>query len=163
LNFQNSNLFINNGELTTYVFSNWHSAFENYGVVRNTFYFSNQFASFKNYGIIINEKDTELNNENGSFYNINDGKIEGEGKFYGNDPIEQTIKSVSVCARVTKLTGSKNLLTITVAETSHDGKVNVTDYDFMIENNAAGTYKAGAYNVYVNTKGNVQIRDCYLV
>jgi len=34
---------------------------------------------------------------------------------------------------------------------------------FTIANNSAGTYGVGGYKVYVDTKGNTQIRECYIV
>jgi hypothetical protein len=34
---------------------------------------------------------------------------------------------------------------------------------FSINNNAAGTYTVHEYKVYVDTKGNTQIRACYIV
>ena len=66
-------------------------------------------------------------------------------------------------AHVTKLNGNKNDLTITVAETFSDGTVNVVTRTFSIINNAAGEYAVGTYTVYVDTKGNDQIRACYIV
>ena len=73
-------------------------------------------------------------------------------------------KVATPTASVTKQNGNKNLLTVTVTEryTSIDREV-VSTEQFSIDNNAAGTYKVGNYNVYVDTKGNTQIRDCYIV
>ena len=68
-----------------------------------------------------------------------------------------------VTASVEKLTGNQNRLTITVAELYPDGRENVITNVFMIPNNAAGTYQVGEYQVYVDTKGNIQIRACYVV
>ncbi|MDR0296128.1 MAG: VWA domain-containing protein [Prevotellaceae bacterium] len=72
------------------------------------------------------------------------------------DPI--TIDGASVTAKVDKLTGNQNRLWITVTDTK-----GTTTENFMIDNNAAGTYQVGNYGVYVDTKGNTQIRTCYFV
>ena len=66
-------------------------------------------------------------------------------------------------ANVEKLQGNQNRLTITVTELYPDGRENVITEVFMIPNNAAGTFQVGEYQVYVDTKGNIQIRECYIV
>jgi len=66
-------------------------------------------------------------------------------------------------ASVKVLNGNKNDLTITVTETYSDGSINKTVKTFSINNNAAGSYQVGRYIVYVDTKGNDQIRQCYIV
>lgn len=76
---------------------------------------------------------------------------------------EVTIVSASVSAFVTKLDGNQNDLTITVVENLSDGETNTIVKTLKINNNAAGTYDAGIYKVYVDTKGNTQIRECYIV
>jgi len=70
-----------------------------------------------------------------------------------------------VSAYVTKLNGNKNDLTITVNGIFNfiAKDVSVIPKTFSINNNAAGTYAVGSYNVYVDTKGNDQIRACYIV
>ena len=65
-------------------------------------------------------------------------------------------------AFVTKLAGNKNSLTITVTETYFDGVKKTITETFMINNNAADTYDVGPYKVYVDTKGNTQIRACFI-
>ena len=70
---------------------------------------------------------------------------------------------VKVSAYVTKLNGNKNDLTITVTEIYFDETLNTVTKTFSINNNAADTYIIGPYKVYVDTKGNVQIRDCRIV
>jgi hypothetical protein len=70
-------------------------------------------------------------------------------------------------ASVEKLNGNKNALTVVVTETW----TNYADITFdivfketiSIDNNAIGTYAVGPYKVYVDTKGNTQIRACYIV
>jgi len=70
-------------------------------------------------------------------------------------------------AYVTKLNGNKNDLTITVPELYTDGTYLMTPNTISINNNAAATYKVATindtYKVYVDTKGNIQIRECYFV
>ena len=68
-----------------------------------------------------------------------------------------------VTASVEKLNGNQNRLTITITEFYPDGTEKVITESFMINNNAAGTYKCGIYNVYVDTKGNTDIRKIYIV
>ena len=74
-----------------------------------------------------------------------------------------TVVSAIPSAYVTKLNGNKNDLTITVKVTLLDGRTSSTTKTFSINNNAAGTYVVGEYKVYVDTKGNDQIRACYIV
>jgi gamma-glutamyl-gamma-aminobutyrate hydrolase PuuD len=67
-------------------------------------------------------------------------------------------------AFVKKLNGNKNELTVTVLEYYSSGDLK-KEYErvFSIDNNAAGTYEVGPYKVYVDTKGNTQIRECYII
>ena len=71
--------------------------------------------------------------------------------------------SYFVSAYVDKLTGNQNRLTITVTELYHDGTTKTITESFMIKNNAADTYIVGGYSVYVDTKGNIQIRQIEIV
>ena len=71
--------------------------------------------------------------------------------------------SYFVSASVEKLNGNQNRLAITITELYPDGMENVITETFLIPNNAAGTYEVGGYSVYVDTKGNIQIRACYIV
>ena len=65
---------------------------------------------------------------------------------------------------VEKLSGNKNKLTVTVVEDYSDGSVRIYEETFSIDNNAAGTYQVGPYyQVFVDTKGNTQIRACNIV
>ena len=73
------------------------------------------------------------------------------------------IVSVKASAFVTRLNGNRNDLTITVTEAYSDGSVNEITGTVSINNNAAVTYGVGGYRVYVDTKGNDQIRECYIV
>ena len=73
-------------------------------------------------------------------------------------------KIVTPTASVTKQNGNKILLTVTVTERYPTiNREVVSEEQFSINNNAAGTYKVGKYKVYVDTKGNTQIRECYIV
>jgi len=80
--------------------------------------------------------------------------------------IDSTVRSTAADAFVTKLTGAQNDLTITVVERFFDKTALVYTETFNINNNAAGIYAVSSelatYSVYVNTKGNTQIRDCYI-
>ena len=77
------------------------------------------------------------------------------------------LEGVVAKASVLKQNGNKNLLTVTVTETW----TNYEDITYeiiyaetiSINNNAAGIYSVDDYAVYVDTKGNDQIRACYLV
>ena len=78
---------------------------------------------------------------------------------YANILLDKAVPSASV----EKLNGNKNNLTVTVTETYADGSKKFVTKTFSIDNNAAGTYAVGDYKVYVDTKGNTQIRDCRIV
>lgn len=62
-------------------------------------------------------------------------------------------------ASVEKLKGSRNQLTVTVTEIDRDGTETPITETFRIANNAADTYSVGEYRVFVDTKGNTQIRE----
>jgi hypothetical protein len=94
----------------------------------------------------------------------------GGGRFYTQGDTERgTILAagggpVVPEASVEKLTGNKNNLTIVLTEYYTNGHVkNITEKTFSINNNAADVYNVGGFKVYVDTKGNIQIRECYLV
>jgi len=77
---------------------------------------------------------------------------------------EQEIQSVEVKdVFIDKLPGNMNNLTISVAEKYPFGYEVVFTETFSIHNNASGTYDVGPYKVYVETKGNTQIREYYIV
>jgi uncharacterized repeat protein (TIGR02543 family) len=79
-------------------------------------------------------------------------------------PTEQvTIIRVTPTAFVTQLNGNKNNLTITITEELSNATTNTLTETFSINNNGADTYTVGSYRVYVDTKGNTQIRVCYLI
>ncbi|MCL2626144.1 MAG: hypothetical protein FWD46_04935 [Cystobacterineae bacterium] len=66
-------------------------------------------------------------------------------------------------ASVQKLNGNKNELTLQIVEVYSDGTQQSIEKTLLIANNAAGVYEVGAYRVYVDTKGNTQVRECYLI
>jgi len=79
------------------------------------------------------------------------------------DALKPVIRELWLDASVYQYPGNKNDLTITVFEVWTDGVVFPVTQTITISNNAAGTYTVGPYKVYVNTKGNDQIRELYLV
>ena len=66
-------------------------------------------------------------------------------------------------AYITVKPGANNDLTITITEQLSNGNTNEITKTFSIKNNAAAVYALGDYSVYVDTKGNDQIRDCKIV
>jgi len=73
------------------------------------------------------------------------------------------IANVVPTAYVDKLNGNMNNLWITATEVYADGTAIEFTQMHSIKNNAEGTYKVGPYSVYVDTKGNTQIRSIYVV
>ena len=72
--------------------------------------------------------------------------------------------SITAEATVTKKSGNLNTLTIFVTvEYPHGGGIAIFMETFDVANNAVGIYKVDAYDVYVEIKGNDQIRACYIV
>jgi len=78
---------------------------------------------------------------------------------FGVMPVSSATPSVAVTQR----NGNKNDLTISIVEKLPNGQTNTVSKTFNIDNNAADTYTVGSYRVYVDTKGNTQIRDCRIV
>ena len=109
----------------------------------------NVYGTLVNNGMICNEAVIYVY---GKF--INNGGTAGEYVAY---------VSASPSAYVEKLNGNKNNLTIKITENFSDGNVNIIEATFSINNNAADTYQVGMYKVYVDTKGNTQIRQCYIL
>jgi len=82
--------------------------------------------------------------------------------------IVNPVNTATVSAAVTKDKGNTNTLKIDITEPyfaffANTIKTASLSKIFTINNNAAGTYKVGDYDVYVDTKGNDQIRACYIV
>ncbi|MCL2164251.1 MAG: hypothetical protein FWH55_07635 [Oscillospiraceae bacterium] len=76
---------------------------------------------------------------------------------------KEVLTDVQVSASVLKQNGNKNELTITLIEVYSGGTEIPFVVTFSIDNNAADTYDVAGYKVYVDTKGNTQIRACYVV
>jgi len=74
-----------------------------------------------------------------------------------------TLVASTPSASVVKLTGKQNEISITITEVYSDGSQAEVTWSGLIDNNAAGTYSVGNYQVFVDTKGNDQIRDCRIV
>ena len=72
------------------------------------------------------------------------------------------IVAVTADAAVKVLNGNKNDLTVVVTEFYSDGSTEKYTVTVSISNNAIGTYRVDAYDVYVDTKGNDQIRSCII-
>jgi len=66
-------------------------------------------------------------------------------------------------AYVNQFPGNTNQLCIDVIEFYNDGNSFLFKDVFTIANNASGVYTVGGYKVFVDTKGNTQIRDIHLV
>jgi len=79
------------------------------------------------------------------------------------DLILADVEGATPSAEVIKMAGNKNDLKVTVTEMLSNGKENPIIKTFTINNNAIGVYEIGVYKVYVDTKGNTQIRACYFV
>ena len=73
--------------------------------------------------------------------------------------VDNAVVSAEPSATVKQLKGSSNELTITITQTHIDGSTSTVTDTFTIKNNAAGTYTVGDYKVYVDTKGNTQVRE----
>jgi hypothetical protein len=92
--------------------------------------------------------------------------VTGENIGFGHEVVMVAVTQpldVIPSAWVEKLNGNKNNLYITVVEQYPNGAETVFEAKFSIDNNAAATYQVGPYFVYVDTKGNIQIRECYIV
>ncbi|MCL1905801.1 MAG: hypothetical protein FWG06_02195, partial [Clostridiales bacterium] len=92
----------------------------------------------------------------------NSGKT-ASATVYGDEFVLEKVDNVTVSASVKKQNGNKNDLTITLTEYWNSGRVEVYTKTFSIANNAADKYSVGGYTVYVDTKGNDQIRECYVI
>ena len=66
-------------------------------------------------------------------------------------------------AKVEKLCGNKNLLTIEIKETYPLKPATTITVSLIVNNNAAGHYKIGKHTVYVDTKGNNKCKACHMM
>ena len=88
------------------------------------------------------------------------------GDYWETNSFTVCTTNPAVSAVVTKDKGNMNTLAITVKDHYFDFKADAMGECtkiFTINNNAAGTYDVCGYKVYVDTKGNTQIRECYIV
>ncbi|RKN15681.1 M20/M25/M40 family metallo-hydrolase [Micromonospora musae] len=103
--------------------------------------------------------------EQRGFFVFGDGQKNAE--FSSPDAVYVTVANAVVDAEpsavVRKLKGSKNELTITVQQTHVNGSKSPVTATFTIHNNASGVYRVGDYQVYVETKGNTQVRKICIV
>ena len=86
----------------------------------------------------------------------------GEPELPPPPPVDNLVR-VTPSASVTKDKGNTNTLRVIVTEIYESGKTETFTGTFTINNNTAGAYYVGEYLVYVDTKGNDQIRACYIV
>jgi len=98
-----------------------------------------------------------------AFGRVHEGNYDTQEAVAWLDSVLHSVVSTNATASVEKLNGNKNNLTVTVTETLLNGDVVPYTATISIDNNAAGTYTVGPYKVYVDTKGNTQIRECYIV
>ncbi|MET7749055.1 M20/M25/M40 family metallo-hydrolase [Micromonospora sp. NPDC005367] len=103
--------------------------------------------------------------EQRGFFLFGDGQKNAE--FSSPDAVYVTVANAVVDAKpsavMKKLKGNDNELTVTVTQTHVDGSESAQTATFTINNNAAGTYTVGDYKVYVDTKGNTQVRSIHIV
>jgi hypothetical protein len=66
-------------------------------------------------------------------------------------------------AVVNQRNGHQNELTVKVTETYQNRTTHEISDTFTIKNNAEGIYTVGDYKVFIDTKGNTQVRACYIV
>ena len=82
---------------------------------------------------------------------------------HGGAPGAPGVSGIAPSASVKKQNGNTNMLTISLDILYTDGTRKTASETFEIKNNSAGTYDVAGYKVYVDTKGNDQIRACYIV
>ena len=103
--------------------------------------------------------------EERGFFVLGDGHKDAEfsspGAVYVT--VDNAVVDAEPSAVVKKLKGSTNELTITVTETRVDGTVTTVTETFTIRNNSSGTYTVGDHEVFVDTKGNTQVRTIRIV
>jgi hypothetical protein len=158
----NTSAIENNGTINSRSFSNSvPGVIDNYGVLHSVWGFANITGIINNYGSLI--IDGEFYNVDGIVTNFG-GSIEKSEWWAGNPVVEAGgFIQAEVSAKVTKLNGNQNLLKIIVIEYFKNSAPKTISSEIMINNNSAGIYEVGGYKVYVDTKGNTDIRACYFV
>ena len=86
-----------------------------------------------------------------------------EARFVPYESTAPAITGLEARAVVTRLAGSQNKLEITVIETHSTGEVRYLTDSFYINNNGSGTFAVDSYHVFVNTQGNTQIREIFII
>ena len=79
------------------------------------------------------------------------------------DPADGELVGAAATAIVDKFTGNQNQLSVRVTETYDNGAVVIFFETFLINNNSAGIFEVGPYNVFVSTSGNTTIRNIFIV
>ena len=163
-NLTNNGPLINTGTIitTNLTYNGILGYIENYGIIDNQSSFNNRDGSIINYNLFINSDYIYNGNADGF---INNGVIEGNvAGWAGLPPINAPIAPIKVVptAYVIKTTGNTNQLFITISEYYPNNVVKSETYQIIAKNNDATVYKAGKYNVYVNVKGNTDVRECRL-
>ena len=103
--------------------------------------------------------------ENGGIYQFRIRALNAAGASEWSEVVVvDTVESATASAVVNQLQGNQNELVITINEIYVDGTESgdLTE-TFLINNNAEGIYRVGRYDVFVNTKGNNQVREIYIV
>ncbi|MDG5788508.1 hypothetical protein QA612_13550 [Evansella sp. AB-P1] len=103
--------------------------------------------------------------ENGDIYEFRIRALNAAGASEWSDVVVvDTVGNAEASAVVNHLRGNQNELIITIDEVYADGtgSGSLTE-TILINNNAEDIYRLGRYDVFVNTKGNTQIRDIYIV
>ncbi|QIK70995.1 hypothetical protein G7070_00245 [Propioniciclava coleopterorum] len=106
-------------------------------------------------------RDTGL--EEGTTYRYTVTPRSGQLTGLKSAPLEVTTRTATVTAVVTKLTGNRNEVTITVTDRDAAGATAVYSATVQIAKNSAGTFPVGPYQVFVDTKGNTQVREVRIV
>ena len=103
--------------------------------------------------------------ENGNIYQFRIRAVNAAGTSeWSPVVVVDTVESAVASAVVNQLKGNQNELVITIDEVYTDGtKSGDLTETFLINNNAEGIYRVGRYDVFVNTKGNNQVREIYIV
>ncbi len=116
-------------------------------------------ATFANGKAMINVKGSDV--DAGANYAV----VVYEGSEVLGAVILPIVNVVSATPSVTieRLDGDQNKLKVIVTELSSDGSTESYTEEILIGNNAVDVYQVGPYKVYVDTKGNDQIRECYIV
>lgn len=103
--------------------------------------------------------------ENGNSYEFRMRALNASGASeWSSVASVDTVLSAKASAFINHLKGSQNELIITIDEVYKDGtRSSDLKNKFSINNNAKGVYQVGRYEVFVNMKGNTQVREIYIV